>query len=128
LNARKVLIIMSFTLGTLVLGISLLAHFTHAVPYAHGSPTVISQVAKDAFGSSFVGKAGYYLVQAATLLILYTGGNTSFNAFPFLATFVAEDRFFPQALTRRGHRLSFSNGIIVLGIVSLILLAITDAN
>jgi amino acid transporter len=127
-NARKVLIAMSATLGTLVLGVSLLAHFTHAVPYADGSPTVISQVAKAAFGASFVGHAGYYLVQAATLLILYTGGNTSFNGFPFLASFVAEDRFLPQALTRRGHRLSFSNGIIVLGVVALMLLLVTKAN
>ena len=45
INARKVLGWMSFTLGSLVLGVSLLAHFTHAIPYSSGSPTVISQVA-----------------------------------------------------------------------------------
>ena len=48
------------------------------------------------------------------MLILYTGGNTSFNGFPFLASFVAEDSYLPRQLTRRGHRLVFSNGIIVL--------------
>ena len=56
----------------------------------------------------------FFLVQAATALILFTGGNTSFNGFPFLTSFVAEDSFLPRWLTKRGHRLVFSNGIIVL--------------
>jgi amino acid transporter len=126
-NARRVLSIMSAILGSLVLGVSILAHFTHAIPYKLGTPTVISQVAKAAFGHTFVGNTGFYLVQLATLLILYTGGNTSFNGFPFLASFVAEDRFLPAKLTKRGHRLVFSNGIIILGIVALVLIVITRA-
>jgi amino acid transporter len=127
LNARKVLGWMSLTLGTLVLGVSLLAHFTHAIPYTTGSPTVISQVTKAAFGRSPVGHLGFYLVQAATLLILYTGGNTSFNGFPFLANFVANDRFLPRPFTKRGHRLVFSNGILFLGVIAILLLVITRA-
>jgi hypothetical protein len=55
------------------------------------------------------------------MLILYTGGNTSFNGFPYLASFVAGDRFLPRQLTRRGHRLAFSNGILVLAGVALAL-------
>ena len=47
-----------------------------------------------------------------------TGANTSFNGFPFLANFVAEDRFLPRPFTKRGHRLVFSNGIIVLAAVA----------
>lgn len=125
IRARRVLVIMSSTLGVLVLGVSILAHFTHAIPYANGYPTVISQVAKTAFGHGVIGNTGFYLVQLATLLILYTGGNTSFNGFPFLASFVAEDRYLPRALARRGHRLTFSNGIIILGVVGIILLVIT---
>ena len=70
----------------------------------------------------------FVLVQAATALILYTGGNTSFNGFPFLASFVAEDAFLPRWLTKRGHRLVFSNGIIVLAVLSCILLAGAGAN
>ncbi len=65
-------------------------------------------------GTGPVGKLLFYVVQFATMLILYTGGNTSFNGFPFLASFVAEDAYLPRQLTRRGHRLAFSNGIIVL--------------
>ena len=70
----------------------------------------------------------FYFVQAATALILFTGGNTSFNGFPFLASFVAEDAFLPRWLTKRGHRLVFSNGIIVLTVVSLALIVTVGAN
>jgi amino acid transporter len=127
LNARRTLVFMSATLGTLVLGVSLLARLTHALPYASGTPTVISQEAKVVFGSHGVGTVLYFIVQLATLLILYTGANTSFNGFPFLASFVAEDSFLPRQLTRRGHRLAFSNGIIVLAVVSIALLIVTRA-
>jgi amino acid transporter len=126
-NARRVLSLMSLTLGVLVLGVSLLAHYTRAIPYAVGSPTVISQVAKAAFGTGVVGKAGFYLVQLATLLILWTGANTSFNGFPFLANFVAEDRFMPRPFSKRGHRLVFSNGIIFLAAVAIVLIVVTRA-
>src|SRR3984885_10085581 len=67
----------------------------------------------------------YFVVQAATALILFTGGNTSFSGFPFLTSFVASDAFLPRWLTKRGHRLALSNGIIVLTVVSLILLVVT---
>jgi amino acid transporter len=127
-NARKTLVIMSCTLGFLVLGVSYLAHVTHATPYASGSPTVLSQEAKAVFGTSAGGHIVYLIVQLVTLLILYTGANTSFNGFPFLASFVAGDRFLPLKLTKRGHRLVFSNGIIVLAVLSITLLLITDAN
>jgi amino acid transporter len=127
-NARRVLITEGLILGSLVAGISWMAHITHAAPYTSGVPTVISQEAKIAFGTSIIGHALYILVQAATALILYTGGNTSFNGFPFLASFVAEDAFLPRWLTKRGHRLVFSNGIIVLAILSSTLLAVVGAN
>ncbi len=128
LNARKVLVTEGLILGTLVAGISWLAHVTHAAPYHSGVPTVISQEAKIVFGPSLAGHSAWILVQAATALILYTGGNTSFNGFPFLASFVAEDAFLPRWLTKRGHRLVFSNGIIVLAVLSCTLLAVAGAN
>jgi amino acid transporter len=128
LNARKVLVTEGIILGTLVAGISWLAHVTHATPYVSGVPTVLSQEAKVVFGSSFAGTAMWAIVQTATALILYTGGNTSFNGFPFLANFVAEDAFLPRWLTKRGHRLVFSNGIVLLAIVSITLLAVVGSN
>ena len=127
-NARRTLSIMSVILGTLVLGVSWLAHETHAAPYESGTPTVISQVAKAVLGDGVLGHVMFLLVQLATMLILYTGANTPFNGFPFLASFVAEDQFLPKQLTRRGHRLAFSNGIIVLCVLSVALLLATGAH
>ena len=87
-----------------------------------GTPTVISQVAKAAFGNAWYGHIGFVLVQVATALILFTGANTPFTGFPFLASFIAEDSFLPRQMTRRGHRLAFSNGIIVLTVAALALI------
>jgi amino acid transporter len=126
INARKVLVAEGIILGTLVAGISWLAHVTHATPYVSGFPTVISQEANLVFGQS--AHFMYFVVQAATALILYTGGNTSFNGFPFLTSFVAEDAFLPRWMTKRGHRLVFSNGIIVLTVLAVTLLAVVGSN
>ena len=126
-NARKTLVAMSLILGTLVAGISWLAFETHATPYALGTPTVISQVAQAVFGTGLFGHMLFLLVQFATMAILWTGANTPFSGFPFLASFVAEDGFLPRQLTRRGHRLAFSNGIIVLTAASLALLIFTNS-
>ncbi|MFJ4119883.1 APC family permease [[Kitasatospora] papulosa] len=127
-NARRTLVAMSCVLAVLVLGVSTLAHFTHAVPYTDGTPTVIAQEARLVFGGGPLGTAGLVFVQLATALVLYTGANTPFTGFPFLASFVAQDRFLPRVLTRRGHRLAFSNGIIALAVISLALLLATGAS
>jgi amino acid transporter len=127
-NARQVLMAEGAILGILVAGISWLAHATHATPYKLGYPTVLAQEAKLVFGPTFVGQGLFYLVQAATMLILYTGGNTSFNGFPFLTSYVAGDSFLPRWLLKRGHRLVFSNAIILLTITSSALLIIKDAD
>ncbi len=60
-------------------------------------------------------------------MILILAANTSFTGFPFLVSFVAEDSFLPRPLTVRGHRLVFSNGIIVLAVASIALLLVTRA-
>ena len=52
-NARRVLVIEGCILGTLVAGISWLAHVTHATPYKLGVPTVLSQEARAVFGHSW---------------------------------------------------------------------------
>ena len=127
-NARKVLMTEGAILGILIAGISWLAYRTHATPRTAGYPTVLAQEAQVVFGGGFVGHAFFYLLQLATMLILYTGGNTSFNGFPFLTSYVAGDSFLPRWLLKRGHRLVFSNAIIVLTIVSVALLIIEDAD
>ena len=121
-NARRVLTVMACILAFLLAGVAWLAHITHAFPYANGYPSMLSEIARAVFGNGAIGKALYFLVQAATALILYTGGNTSFNGFPALASFVAEDSFLPRPLMKRGHRLVFSNGIITLTVLAVALL------
>jgi amino acid transporter len=128
INARRVLMAEGAILGVLIAGISWLAHATQATPRTAGYPTVLAQEAQLVFGPGFVGHALFLLLQAATMLILYTGGNTSFNGFPFLTSYVAGDSFLPRWLLKRGHRLVFSNAIIALTIVSTALIIIKDAD
>src|SRR5215468_6599005 len=127
-NARRILEIQGAIVMFLIAGISWLAHITHAVPYASGVPTVVSQEASLVFGHSTGGQLLFYLVQAGAITILFTGGNTSFSGFPFLTSFVAEDSFLPRWLSKRGHRLVFSNGIILLTVLALTLLLVVGAN
>jgi amino acid transporter len=127
-NARQILVAQGSIVMFLIAGISWLAHITHAVPYVSGVPTVVSQEADLVFGNSVAGRILFYLVQAGAITILFTGGNTSFSGFPFLTSFVAEDSFLPRWLSKRGHRLVFSNGIIVLTILALALVLAVGAS
>jgi amino acid transporter len=127
-HARQILITQGSIVAFLIAGISWMAHVTHAVPYVSGVPTVVSQEAKLIFGPSFLGHLMFFLVQAGAITILFTGGNTSFSGFPFLTSFVAEDSFLPRWLSKRGHRLVFSNGIVLLTVLAVALLAVVGAN
>ena len=69
----------------------------------------------------------FYSLQAGTMLILVLAANTSFADFPRLASFQAGDNFLPRQLTKRGHRLVFSNGIIALAGAAIVLLIVTGA-
>jgi amino acid transporter len=125
-NARQILVTQGSIVAFLIAGISWISHVTHAIPYELGYPTVLAQEADTVFGRDF--HFMYFVVQLATALILFTGGNTSFSGFPFLASFVAGDSFLPRWLTKRGHRLALSNGIIVLTVISLAMLILVGAN
>jgi amino acid transporter len=126
-NARTTLVIMAFILGSAFLGLSVLSTKTHAVPFASGTPTVLSQVGRQVFGGGPSGDALYYILQGATMLILVLAANTSFADFPRLASFQAADAFMPKQLTKRGQRLVFSNGIISLAVAAAVLVVLTGA-
>jgi amino acid transporter len=127
-NARRVLTMMSLILGFLLAGVAWLAYVTHATPYVAEYPSMLSEIARAVFGQGLIGNILYFLVQASSAAILFTGANTGFNGFPALASFVAEDRFLPRPLTKRGHRLVFSNGIITLTVLAAALLLVTRAS
>ncbi len=126
-NARRVLTLMVVILGILLAGVSWLAHVTHATPYLDEYPSMLSEITRTVFGHGVMGNVLYFMVQASSAAILFAGANTGFNGFPALASFVAEDRFLPRPLTKRGHRLVFSNGIITLTALAVALLLVTRA-
>jgi len=127
-NARRVLTIMAWILGVLLAGVAWLAFVTHATPYVAGYPSMLSEIGRAVFGNGLVGNVLYFLLQAASAAILYNGANTSFNGFPALAHFVAEDSFLPRPLMKRGHRLVFSNAIILLAVLAVVLLVATGGS
>lgn len=127
-NARHTLVLMATTLAILIIGISWLAHQTQVIPFASGTPTVISVLAETSLGPSTLGSFLYYTVQLATTLILFAGANTCFSAFPNMVKIFANDGFLPKRLTARGHKLAFSNGIIFLSFTAVVLVLITNGS
>jgi amino acid transporter len=127
-NARRVLTAMACILGFLLVGVIYLVHATHATPYIAEYPSMLSEVGRAVFGNGVIGNVMYLLLQAASAAILFFGANTSFNGIPALTSFVAEDSFLPRPLVKRGHRLVFSNAIITLTALALVLLLVTGGS
>jgi amino acid transporter len=125
LNARRVLTIMATILGLSLAGVAWLGYATRSVPYSAGYPSMLSEIGRAVFGHGLIGNILFFLLQAASATILYNGANTSFNGFPALTHFVAEDSFLPRPLMKRGHRLVFSNAIILLTVLAVVLLVAT---
>ncbi|GAC1611349.1 MAG: APC family permease [Mycobacteriales bacterium] len=123
-NAAATLTIMGALAITMFSGITALAIATHARAYPSGNPSVISQIAEGVWGRTIL----YYAFQAATAGILVLAANTAFNGFPTLASILAKDRFLPRQLHNRGDRLVFSNGIVLLAVVSAALIIGFNAN
>jgi amino acid transporter len=118
-NARTTLTWMVVILGVLFLGISYLAMQLAIVPDVEGIESVVSKIAHAVYGDGIL----YYLMQAATMLILVLAANTAFSDFPRLSWFLARDHYLPHQFSFRGERLAFSTGIMTLGIVSAVLVA-----
>ncbi|MFL6562638.1 MAG: APC family permease, partial [Bacillus sp. (in: firmicutes)] len=72
----------------------------------------------ETFGRNFM----YFFIQGTTALILILAANTGYSAFPLLAVNLAKDKFIPRMFLVRGDRLGYSNGIIILGVTSIILI------
>ncbi|HEY8171466.1 MAG TPA: APC family permease [Dehalococcoidia bacterium] len=122
-NAATTLLWMAVILGTLFLGITILAHQLH-VQHAD-EISAPAQIAQTVFGAH---NPIFYAIQAFTALILILAANTSYADFPRLGSILARDHFLPHQFTFRGDRLAFSNGIAVLGAAAAILLVAFDAD
>jgi amino acid transporter len=118
-NASTTLTWMALVMTALILGTGLLAYKLKAHPMG-SEETLVSIMARHTFGSGIV----YYGIQAATAAILVLAANTSFADFPRLSSLLAADRFLPRQFANRGDRLVFSNGIIILAVLSIVLIVI----
>jgi amino acid transporter len=126
-NARQTLVVMGAGLGVMFLGLSFLASRVKVAPFEDGTPTVLAQIGEAVYGQGSAGEALSGVLNIATMLILVLAANTGFAGFPRLANMQAGDSFLPRQLTKRGHRLVFSNGIIALAGAAAILVVLTGA-
>ncbi len=95
-----------------------------AMPAGFDQSAVIAQIA-DAVFREF--PPGFYFVVAMTGIILVLAANTAFNGFPVLGSILAKDGLAPRALGSRGDRLAYSNGIVFLALMAIVLIVAFDA-
>lgn len=117
-NASITLAWMAGILAATSLGMAFLADAYRAIP--RETETVVSMLARGIFGENLL----YFNVQVATALILFLAVNTSFQDFPRLSSILARDGYMPRQMANRGDRLVFSNGILILAALSIVLLVL----
>lgn len=95
------------------------------LPEGQAQKTVIVQIAEAVFPQWH----GFVLFIAfATALILALAVNTAFNGFPVMGSVLAKDGYLPKQLHTRGDRLAFSNGILSLAGLAIVLVIIYQAD
>ena len=95
------------------------------LPAGQEQKTVIVQIANAVFDSAYL---PVIIITFATVLILALAANTAFNGFPVLGSILARDGYLPKQLHTRGDRLAFSNGILALSGLAIILVVIYQAD
>ena len=121
-NARATLTWMAVILGTLFIGLTLLATSFGVEANTASNPTVVGQIAFKVFTGPLYFM--YPVFQIATLLILTLAANTSYSDFPRLASLLARDKFLPGQFAFRGDRLAFTTGIVFLALLAILLLVV----
>ncbi|MFN0281101.1 MAG: APC family permease [Kineosporiaceae bacterium] len=135
-NAAATLAIMGGLTVTMFAGITALALAAHVhvvddtarlvgAPAGYEQRTVIAQVAGAVFGHD---SPFFFAVQGFTAAILVLAANTAFNGFPILASILGSDGYMPRQFYRRGDRLVFSNGVVVLAALAGLLIYAFDAS
>ena len=108
------------------LGISTLARLFHvriSEETVDTYGTVISQIGRAAFS----GGVGFWILQVFTAAILYLAANTAYQDFPRLSAILARNKLMPRQFRSLGDRLVFSNGVLVLALVAILLIWAFDA-
>jgi amino acid transporter len=129
-NAATTLLLLGVISVSMFSGLIALAHLTGAkvaehpetqivaAPPGYVQQTLVAQLA-DAVFQDF--RPGFVFVVIVTALILVLAANTAYNGFPVLGSILSQDRYLPRQLHTRGDRLAFSNGIIILAAVAIVL-------
>lgn len=117
-NAKIAYILLAIAVFITFGGVAYLSTIYHPVP--NTQQTVLSQLATDVFGKGIM----FYLIQSTTAIILAMAANTAFAGFPTLFSIIAADGYAPRQFAMRGHRLNFSNGIVALGFMAILLVVI----
>jgi amino acid transporter len=94
------------------------------LPEDYDQATLIAQIARGVFDGF---PPMFYVVVIATGVILVLASNTAFNGFPVLGSILARDGLAPRALGQRGDRLAYSNGIVFLALLAIVLIVAFDA-
>lgn len=134
-NAAMTLLAMAVILGSIFLGVSWLVAKLHVVYFGEigvigqsgfvkGTPAVIDQISGAIFGKSGVWSIAYIFTQFATAGILILAANTAFADFPRLSFMMAQDKFMPKQFGNLGDKLVFNNGIVILGLFAVLLIAL----
>jgi amino acid transporter len=121
-NAIITLWMMGITLAVLFIFVAYLCNKYQILP--KDSESLLSQITRVVFGNGLQ----YQLMQIFTALILILAANSAFVDFPRLCSLLARDGYLPKQLMHTGDRLAFSNGIILLGILSGIVMIIFNAD
>jgi amino acid transporter len=87
--------------------------------------TVIAQLGSAVFGA---GSVGFFALQLFTTAVLVLAANTAFNSFPIMASVLGRDGYLPRQFGRRGDRLVFSNGVLILAGSAALLIVAFDAS
>jgi amino acid transporter len=135
-NAASTLTIMGALTVTMFAGITALAMAAHVhivdntarlvgAPSGYEQRTVIAQLAGAVFGNHSL---FFFAVQGFTAAILVLAANTAFSGFPILASILGGDGYLPRQFHRRGDRLVFSNGVLVLAALAGLLIYAFDAS
>ena len=120
-NAKTVLLLLAIIVFMMFGGTSLLSNLFYAVYPAEKA--VLIQIAEQVFGRGFM----FYYVMITTFIILALAANTAYSGFPMLISVMAKEGYAPRQFTMRGDRLSYSNGILALSVVSALLIAVFNA-
>lgn len=122
-NAKKVLGLLALLVFMIFGGVCYLATMYHAQPFQE--TTVIAQIATQIFGQNSI---MFFVVQGTTAIILIMAANTAFADLPLLLSILGKDGYVPRQFSARGKRLNFSNGIIVLFIITSLLVYVFNGN